>query len=66
MKAKQVSMWMMRGPSGGPAPFYGCAFSKKTLLADIRVMRLAPDSNYKPMRVGVIVPELRERKRVSK
>lgn len=28
---KQQKLWMVRGPNGGLAPFFGCAFTRKEL-----------------------------------
>jgi hypothetical protein len=44
---------MLRGPSGGVAPFYGFAFTRKRLMAECKSRGLSPDSAYKPVRVLV-------------
>jgi hypothetical protein len=51
--SKQFYVWMLRGPSGGVAPFYGFAFTRKRLMAECKSRGLSPDSAYKPVRVLV-------------
>jgi hypothetical protein len=50
---KQFYVWMMRGPTGSVAPFYGFCFTRKCLLADIAKRGLKPDGDYKPILVLV-------------
>jgi hypothetical protein len=50
---KQFYVWMLRGPSGGVAPFYGFCFTRKCLLADIKARGIKPGESYKPVRVLV-------------
>jgi hypothetical protein len=50
---KQFYVWMLRGPCGDVAPFYGFCFTRKSLLADIAARGLKFDASYKPIRVMV-------------
>ena len=48
-------MWMMRGPSGDVAPFYGVAFTRKNLMEHLAISRLTAPG-CKPVRVTVEYP----------
>lgn len=45
-------MWMMRSSCGQLAPFYGCAFTRERLLADISARSLKAN-HATPVRVAV-------------
>jgi hypothetical protein len=50
---KPTKMWMVRGSSGGLAPFYGCSFSRKALLKEFQVNGWTMHPDMKIVRVIV-------------
>ena len=50
---KPQKLWMMQGPKGQIAPFYGCAFTKKELLYRVEQDKRLPTLGCKPVRVTV-------------
>ena len=46
MKNTVWRMWMVFGPRDNPAPYWGCAFTRKALKEQI--LRMAPDGRTNP------------------